>query len=481
MSVKKNTILNCIKTFSTIAFPLITFPYVSRVLGAENVGKVNFAQSFVSYFALIAGLGLSTYAVRECSKVRDNRISLDALTSQLFSINIIATVVAYIFMVIILISGDKFYSYKTLIFIESITIVFTTIGTDWLNSAMEDFYFITLRTIGFQCLSLALMFAFVRDEGDYIKYAIVSVISSSGANFINVLYRRKYCKVKFTTAISWKSHMKPIIFLFVMAFSQTIFNNVDVTMLGLMKGDYEVGIYSTANKVTRIISQMVSSVAFVIIPTLSRYFADGNFDEANKLLKKVLLFNITLGLPCVVGVIMLADDIIYLVGGEGYVGAEPVIRILILSFMFSLVGGSFLGNAILIPMQQEGYYMVVCLVTAVINAVLNGLLIPCFSAVGAAMATAFNGFLIFALLACKIDSRIKIGGLRKVFLPPVVGCCMIVVICGICSQIVSFLPRVLISVLSSTLVYGCIQVVLNNEIVTEMLHSMMNNMKGRIK
>ena len=146
-NVKKNTLLNILKTFSTIVYPLITFPYISRVLLPENVGKINFGNSIVSYFSLIATLGVSTYATRECARVKDDSYELRNTASEIFTINIISTVIAYIGLAVTLVMASPLKNYRSLICIQSATIVFTTLGTDWINMAMEDFRFVTVRTL----------------------------------------------------------------------------------------------------------------------------------------------------------------------------------------------------------------------------------------------------------------------------------------------------------------------------------------------
>ena len=187
-------------------------------------------------------------------------------------------------------------------------------------------------------------------------------------------------------------------------------------MLGLIWNDYQVGLYSTAHKITNLVSSLVQSVILVVMPRLSYFFANNDWDNANRLLRKLLLFNIGLGLPCVTGVIMLAKDIVLIVGGSEFASATPIMQVLILAFMFSLVGGSFLGNAILIPTKNEKYYMIVCWITAIANVIINALLIPKLAAVGAAIATAFNGFIILVLLLLKVDKRLKIHNKLNVFL-----------------------------------------------------------------
>ena len=213
-SVKKNAAFNTIKTVFGIIYPLITFPYISRVLMAENVGKINFGNSIVSYFSLIASLGVTTYAIRECSKVKHDREKLDEIASQIISINIISTLVAYLSLAITLVVARPLDNYRELICIQSSTILFATLGADWINSAMEDFKYIAMRTIGMQLFSLVLMFIFIHKPEDYITYAIISVVASSGANIINILYRRKFCRTKFTFSIDWKKHFPPIMISF---------------------------------------------------------------------------------------------------------------------------------------------------------------------------------------------------------------------------------------------------------------------------
>ena len=285
-SIKVNAILNVIKTISSIIFPLITFPYISRVLQPENIGKVNFGSSFVSYFSLIASLGITTYAIRECSAVRGDKKKLGEKVSQIFSINVCTTIIAYVLLGLSLIFFRKLDSYCTLIIIQSTVILFTTWGADWLNSAMEDFKFITIRSIGFQFISLILMFILVHQPEDYLKYAAITVLSSCGANITNILYRRKYCTVRFTKDMHWQEHFKPILLLFVMILAQTVFNNTDTTMLGLMKGDFEVGIYSTAHKMKNIIVQVVASLCWVVMPRMSYYFAEGDWNKINAMFRQ---------------------------------------------------------------------------------------------------------------------------------------------------------------------------------------------------
>ena len=482
-SIKKNTIYNAIKTISAIIFPLITFPYASRVLLPDNMGKINFGMSIISYFSLIASLGITTYAIRECSAVRDDKEKLGQTASQIFSINVVTTAVAYIALALTLIFYRKLDNYRVLIVVLSITIVSATLGADWLNSAMEDFEFITIRTVGFQVLSLVLMFVFVHKPEDYMKYAIISVIAAAGASISNIWYRRRYCKVVFIRdlfhSIEWKRHMTPIIYLFVMILAQTIFSSVDSTMLGLMHGDYEVGIYGTAHKILNIVNQLISSLLWVIMPRMSYYFAEGDYENINRLLRQVLQFNITLGLPSLVGMTVLAKDIIGVVAGAEYAEAAPVLQILMISFAFSLVGGSFLGNAVLLPSKQEKYYMIVCCIAAVVNIITNYITIPYWGPKAAAGTTALCALVIMVLLMLKVDKRIHIDRTLSLVAAPVIGCALIVAVCLLCRGLENLFVRTFVSVGVSVVVYFIVQIVLRNELVMSLLEGLKNRLVKR--
>lgn len=472
-SIKVNSILNVIKTISNIIFPLITFPYISRVLQPENVGKVNFGSSFVSYFSLIASLGITTYAIRECSAVRGDKKKLGERASQIFSINVCTTIVAYVLLGLSLIFFRKLDSYRTLIIIQSTAILFTTWGADWLNSAMEDFKFITIRSIGFQFISLILMFILVHQPEDYLKYAAITVLSSCGANITNILYRRKYCTVRFTKDMHWQEHFTPILLLFVMILAQTIFNSSDITMLGLMKGDTEVGLYSTAVKITNLVSQVIVSLLWVAMPRLSKYFSDGDYDKINEMLKKIFQAFISLGLPAAIGCICLSKEAILLIAGNDYVGAAPSLIILMIGFLFNLVGGSFLGNMVLLPSKREGVFMTIFCIATATNLVLNYFMIPLWGSIAASLTTTFSYFLIMIMCVLTKDKRIRVIGSLRTIISSLLGCFSIVIICIVAKGLFSSLLLVLLfGTGMSIIVYGIVQMVMKNEFVNGLINSL---------
>ena len=186
-SIKLNAIINVIKVTMSIIFPIITFPYASRVLGTDNIGKVQFAASIVEYLSLIAALGISTYATREGAIIRNNKEKLQKFANQIFTINIITTTISYLIMAFMLILPTKLENYRYLILIQSLSILFTTIGVDWIYNIYEDYAYITKKSIITHIISMALLFLFVRKSEDYYIYALISVIAGGSVNIFNFI------------------------------------------------------------------------------------------------------------------------------------------------------------------------------------------------------------------------------------------------------------------------------------------------------
>jgi O-antigen/teichoic acid export membrane protein len=467
VSLKKNTIFNLIKTLSTIVFPLITFPYISRVLHAENVGKINFSASIVSYFALFATLGLTTYAVRECSKVRSNTAELSKTASQLISISVVTTIISYIVLFLCLAFWSKLWNYQSLILIQSVSIICTSLGADWLNTAMEDFRYITIRTFIFQVIALIAMFVFVTKPEHYIIYAGISLISSSGGNIVNIFYRRKYCKVYFTFKMDWRKHIKPILLLFAMMLSQTINNNIDTTILGIIKGDLDVGLYSTANKIFNIANQVSASIIWVVMPQLSAGFANKNYKQVNKLLRYASGFLIDFNFPCMIGMLFLSKEILSIIAGSEYIAAPGCLQIFAIALLFTILTAIY-TNMILLSSGREAQALIACIVSAVLNIITDIIFIPYFGINAAAATTAISQFVIYIISSRKKDSNISFGNVKSLLYGPIVGCIFEVILITIIKLLFkSSWIKIILSIFFSIFFYIIILIKTKNEFACE--------------
>ena len=399
-SLKINSVINIIKTILGIIFPLITFPYASRILGVSGIGKVDYAYSVANYFVLFAELGISTYTVREGAKVRDDRDKLNQLGSEIVLINTISTVIAYsglIFCSFI----PAFRPYQRLLLLFGTTMIFNLIGINWLFNIFEDYIYITVRTFIFQILSLAALFLFVRTKEDYMIYAGLMVFSSVGSSIFNFFYGRKYIHLFGYSHYCLKKHLKPILIIFGMGIASQIYLNMDTTMIGFLKGDEEVGLYSAAVKINRTLGSLISSACAVLIPRLSYYIKNGLRTEYKSLVHTAINYIMCMTIPCTFGLILLSQEVILLFSGEGFSGAVPVMRILGPNIIFSVING-FLVYQIFIPYDREKDTLSATVMGAVVNVILNYILILPYGAGGAAIATVIAEMSVYAVLKIKM-------------------------------------------------------------------------------
>lgn len=468
-SIGKNTFYNTIKSVSSIIFPLITFPYISRVLLPDNVGKINFGISVVAYFSLIASLGITTYAIRECAKCRDDRGELSKTASEIYSLNIVTTLISYFFLGVTLLLFQDFENYRLLIIIQSLSIFFSTLGTDWINNAMEDFGYITARTLVVQLVSLVLMFAFVHEPDDYIIYAVILLVSSSGAQIFNVFYRRRYCDISFTKNIQWRKHFKPVILLFSMQLAMIVYVNSDTTMLGFMKGDTEVGLYSIPVKIYNIVQNLVTASWLGIVPQMAIGFAQKDYASLNKLLRYAFNYTLILGLPCLVGICLMSEGIVLIIAGEAYLGCVLSLRIIMLALLASFVGG-FLTNLIMLPSGRDKLSFISSVISAILNLGLNFVLIPIYGLNAAAFTTFVSMFVGILIKLPFVEKKLKFDYMKKDMWSPVIGCiAMAMVIYGIDSMTEGTFIRTVSQGVSCVVVYVAILLFLRNEFMIQMV------------
>ena len=247
-SVKYNFLMDFILKVSAFVFPLITFPYASRILTPDGIGKVSFATAVISYFQMVAMLGIPTYGIRACAKVRDDKIKLTRVVHELGIINLFTTAVVYVVFFISVFTIKNFRDQQLLLIITSTNILLNTLGFNWLYTAIEQYKYITQRSLFFKVLSVIALFAFVHQKDDYLIYASISVLSGVGSNIFNLINIRKFIYLKPVGEYNLKQHIKPILVLFAMCAAGSVYTHLDTVMLGLMNTDIEVGYYTAAVK-----------------------------------------------------------------------------------------------------------------------------------------------------------------------------------------------------------------------------------------
>ena len=402
-----------IRVAMSIIFPLITFPYASRILLSEGIGSASYVASITSYFQLIAALGINTYAVTEGAKIRDDKQKLSHFATEMFSINLITTIISYL-LFFVLISSNLFENYRELLLISSISIIFSTIGMEWLYSIIEEYQYITVRSVLTQFLSLILLFLLVKESTDIPQYVALTAISAAGSGIFNLVHSRKYIRLFADSLRSYHfiRHLKPIFIIFGTSVAATIYMNSDITMLGIMKDDKAVGEYTAAVKMNRIICALISSLSAVLLPRISYVIEMKDQDQFNDIVKKAIHFMLIIIIPAMLGVYLLSDELITIFAGNNFRDAIPTMKIMTFNLFLSPING-FLAYQILIPFRKEKISFVATVAGAIFNLVANFLLIPKYSHAGAAVTTVMAEFIVMIILVFYVRNIVNIPKLLK--------------------------------------------------------------------
>lgn len=395
-SLLSNSIYNVIYKLLNVLFPLASASYVSRVLMAEGVGKFASAQNVVSYFLLIAALGIPSYGTREIAKMHNDKYAVNQLFSELFYLNLMSTLLCcFAYYIFIFKSGyfdDELYLYATL----GISVIFNIINIDWYYQGTEEFKYIATRSFVIKFIMLILLFIFVHSKNDYVIYAIIYVLATAGNYFLNIIYlKKKEVKLVFT-GIKLKKHIKPILILLCTTLAIELYTLLDTTMITYYCESQNVAYYTNSIKIVRIIITLISAIGGVLLPRLSYYYSEGRIDDCNQVINKVFYVMLFLFLPCGVGIILVADMIQTFLFGVSFAAAASTLKIAAL-LIYALGFSNLFGTQVLLTFNSEKKLFLCTVVGAVSNICMNTFLIPRFQQNGAAIASVISETLVTVL------------------------------------------------------------------------------------
>ncbi len=400
-SVKFNVLMNMIITSSSLIFPLITIPYASRVLGAGGMGAVAFAQSVSSYFSLIAILGVTYYGVKVCAEVRTNRLALSKVVKEILIILLCSTLVVYLAYTICIFTVPRFISEKALFLEFGVTIWLTSFGMEWFYQALEQYSYITIRSVAFKIIALILMFVLVRSQNDYVLYGFTVIFAGCASNILNILRIRKLIDFSTKQKLEIKRHFKPMVWYTAASIASGMYIQVDIVLLGFLGTNTQVGLYQLVSKIKSVLVTAVNSVGNVMLPRLSYYKSHNQKDKNDELIAKNLNFVMIMGFAIIALLAICAKPIVLLMGGNGFLGSIPPLRIVGAAVLFSAMN-IVLANH-LMSEGQEKAWAVVNMIGLSLAVLCNFMLIKWFGVVGAASSIVICEGCMFAMRAyvCK--------------------------------------------------------------------------------
>ena len=409
-SVKKNYIYNLMFQILAIITPIITTPYLARRLGPSGNGIYGYTISIVTYFILFGSLGINLYAQREIAYVQDNKKKRSKVFSEIFLLKSLTMIISMICFYFIFCINGEYAIYFKILLLEMLANIF---DISWLYAGIEEFKTISIRNIFIRLLSVTMILTLIKGPGDVNRYIFIYTFTTLISSLALWLNLRKY--VDFTTKkLNLIKHIKPTITLFVPQIAIQIYVVLDKTMIGSILNDMnEVCYYEQAQKIVKILLTIITSIGTVMLPRIAKEFANNNMKTIHAYMKKTFNFTFLIAFPLIFGIIVVSNRFVPLFFGSGY---EKVIPIMCLMSMIILFIGlsNVIGNQYLLPLKKQKEYTISVIVGAIVNLILNFLLIYPMKSIGACIATVLAELTVTSIQLYFVRDTFKIRELLKI-------------------------------------------------------------------
>lgn len=410
-SLIKNSLFNFIYTFAEVCFPIVSSVYVSRILLAEGVGRVTYAQTIVTYFVNFAALGLPNYGVKALAAGKDSGEKTKKVFTELFTINLCSTLASAIVYYMMIFLTGWFDSDTELFLLMGALLVSNIFNVEWLFRGIEDFKFMAVRSIFIKLATLVPLFLFVKDKSDFLVYGAIVTAVHVVTQATNAVYVVKNVGFDFSH-MKLKKHLVPTLVLFASSVAIEIYALFDSTMLGIIHGTVSVGYYGNATKLVRMFFSLVTALVVTVYPRAASCFANGEKKAAEELIDSALKTAMYITLPSMIGILIGADYIIPALFGDSFGGSVTPLRILsVLLIIFSVAYTK--GHIVLMAAGKEKSILKAAIAGAVINFTLNLFLIPNYRQNGAAAASVIAETIVTCILLHESYKVIERKGFPK--------------------------------------------------------------------
>lgn len=394
--------------------PIITMPYVSRVLGDENIGLYNFFNSMVSYFVLFGCMGLNLYGQREIAFCKDKPKRRTRVFLELYIIRLVTLTLSIITYYFLIVRNSTSYSlYYAIFLIELFSSLF---DISWFYQGMEEFKVQALRNLIVKVLATVLIFVCVKTERDLGIY----IACTAGANLIGSLslwvHLPKYLTGTYLTFFGITKHITPVLLMFMPQIATSIYSHIDKTMIRIFSDYFQVGYYSQAEKIVKIILSVVTSLGAVMLSRIADKYAKGDFESIKFYIKKSFKFLFTIAYPVSFGLMAVATKTIPWFLGDDF---EPsAYCVVLLAPIILFIGiSNILGTQYLLPTRKMKEYTVSVSCGLVVNVFMNTILISKWGCFGAAVATCIGEiavlFLQFFFVRKDFKASILLSGTKN--------------------------------------------------------------------
>lgn len=396
-SIKFNFIMNAALSVSTFLYPLITYPYVTRGLGAEYYGKVIFASYVANWVSMFSQLGIPTYGIRACAACRNDEAKLRKTVKEILTLNVVTALLVYGAFLLCILLVPRFREDPLLFLIVSVPVLLNAVGADWFFKGLEEYGYVAFRDTLFRVIAIVLLFLLVHTELDYRYYALTIAVAGGGPAILNFLNARKRLGgFRGEQRTDWKRHFRPVLTFFMLTVAISIYTNMDVVMLGFLSADAQVGYYGAATRMKGIAVSFVTALGGVLMPRVSNYLAEGKKEAFRKLVTGNFAFVFLIAAPMTFYCMAMADQVILFLSGDKFRGAMLPMRFISITIL--LIGlSNVTGMQILVPSGRERMTTISTVWGACLNLIVNFALIPRMGAMGAVIGTVLAELVVLAV------------------------------------------------------------------------------------
>lgn len=392
MKIKTNFIYSSILTISNFIFPFLTFPYISRVLGVNNVGIYNWVTGIIQYFILFSMMGIAIVGIREVAKNKTNQEELSKTFSSLLMLTVLTTILSLVVLFVLMAVIPKFSENKDMFYIGAANIFINLFLVEWLFKGIENFKYITIRSIAVKSIYVISVFVFVKHRGDYVIYYFLTVAAVVLNALFNWIYCRKFVHFVFKN-ISLKPFIKPFLILGVYLLFNSMYSTFNVAYLGFVGGNKEVGYYTTATKLYGIMLAFFSAFTGVMLPRISALVAENNYKEVNRLIERSFNILYTFCFPIIIFFMFFAPEVIGIIAGPGYEGSILPMRI-VMPLMIIIGTEEILIIQLLMPLNKDKAIFINSVIGAIVGIALAIVLVKNLHSVGSAIVWVCSEFSI---------------------------------------------------------------------------------------
>lgn len=460
----KNSFYNVCYKLLNIIFPLIASIYTARILMADSIGKVAAAQNIVSYFTMIATMGIPIYGVKVIAQYRVGSKEGESTFFELFTINAVLSILSSIGYYLLITFSPYFDGKEILYYVTGINILFNVINVDWYYQGIQEYKYITIRSFSIKLLSLLALILFVKKESDYILYAFISSAALVSNYLFNIIRIRRFIHKPEIESLDIRQHISHVIMLFVSSIAIEIYVLADTTMLDHMTNSSIVGYYTISLKVIRVIRNVVTAISAVFLPQLSYSYSNKDYKTFMHLANRGISILLTLSIPCALGLFMVADDFVIVFYGTGYIQSINTIKILAFSVV-SVALSNFLGTQLLVTIGKEKVTTLSTICGAFLNITLNYFLITKLLHNGAAIASMLTEMLVMFIQAIMIRKYMR---LKFCFWKPLISSVtMCLAVFVVRQSIVVPIVRLILSCSAGVVVYIAVAYMIKDTVVVD--------------